>query len=86
MHGNQVKVKVHVKSNIYSNQIIVMIPTAPILVATAVASNTILPTLAFLSLALGLAGAFEKSLPASVAVQTSSLPYADGDILRNVGS
>ena len=47
------KVKVHVKSNTL-NEIIVMIVTAPILMVTGVALNSILVTLAPLRLALGL--------------------------------
>ena len=47
------------------NEIIVMIVTAPILMATGVALNSILVTLAPLRLALGLTWTFEESLPTS---------------------
>ena len=61
-----------------------MIVTAPILMATGVALNSILVTLAPLCLALGLTWAFEESLPISVAVESNSLSHANGDIFRNV--
>ena len=60
-----------------------MIVTAPILMATGVASNSILVTLAPLCLALGLIWAFEESLPTSVALKANSLSHANGDIFRN---
>ena len=65
------------------NEIIVMIVTAPILMAKGVASNSILVTLAPLCLALGLTWAFEKSLPTSVALKANSRSHANGDIFRN---
>ena len=65
------------------DEIIVMIVTAPILMAKGVASNSILVTLAPLCLALGLTWAFEKSLPTSVALKANSRSHANGDIFRN---
>ena len=60
-----------------------MIVTAPILMATGVALNSILVTLAPLRLAFGLPWAFEESLPTSVALKSYSLSHANGDIFSN---
>ena len=69
---------------IQTNEDIIMILTAPIIVAAWNAFYTISAAFATLWLALGLARALEEPLANSVAVQTSGLSHTNFNILRDI--